>query len=233
MILYLRSLERRLLAHAVRLWSWAALGCHMCRFRSICADCWKKDWSKWPRNAVTGPLRRGWSSWKSVLSASFSSGTNKVRSHFGVAVWRSNLAIAMGAVIGVAATATATGYLVKRRKKPLPPPPDTHEFSLCPTCRRQLNYISQYQRWYCQNCENTSNHRALRFVKGYRRACLKPIQQCEETNLVELKRVLFHSSCAINVNVDLMFLIFLILSWTALILLIFSASVLTMISWTP
>jgi hypothetical protein len=29
----------------------------------------------------------------------------------------------MGAVIGVAATATATGYLVKRRKKLLPPPP--------------------------------------------------------------------------------------------------------------
>jgi hypothetical protein len=31
---------------------------------------------------------------------------------------------------------------------PTAPPPAT-----CPTCRRQLTYIQQYQRWYCQNCQ--------------------------------------------------------------------------------
>ncbi len=34
---------------------------------------------------------------------------------------------------------------------PPPPPPPPTQVPLCPDCRRQIRYIEQYKRWYCDN----------------------------------------------------------------------------------
>jgi hypothetical protein len=42
---------------------------------------------------------------------------------------------------------------VLRGRKPSIPPPPPPPVRACPTCGKQLMYVAQYDRWYCNNCK--------------------------------------------------------------------------------
>ncbi len=45
------------------------------------------------------------------------------------------------------------GKQTRLKSTPRPPPPPPEEKNICPDCKRKLNYIKKYDRWYCYECE--------------------------------------------------------------------------------
>jgi hypothetical protein len=59
------------------------------------------------------------------------------------------LGLWVGALLLVVAGIIA---LVRKEKKP-PPPPMPASTYYCTNCGKPMSWVSQYQRWYCENCK--------------------------------------------------------------------------------
>ncbi len=66
------------------------------------------------------------------------------------------LFVALGLWIGALLLMVAGIVALIRKRGPaevVPPPPPSQQAYYCTTCGKQLTFIEQYKRWYCNNCK--------------------------------------------------------------------------------